>query len=96
METSLNTYLPSLLDKTDRRLQVDGPMSGPADRSRAFVVDSIHVRKVAEIDTGTTEDTIEALEGAEEALSSGKPLLMAGQMCHSFPMQNKVQDAPYC
>lgn len=92
----MSTYLPSLVCRTDGGLQFDGPMSGPADRSRALVVDSILVRTDAEIDTGTTEDPIEALEGAEETPSSGKPLLMAGQMCHSFPMVNKVQNAPYC
>ena len=89
-------YLPSLLGRTDRGLQFDGLMSGPADRFRALVVDSILVRKAGDIDTGTTEDPIEALEGVEEAPSSGKPLLMAGQMCHSFLMVYIVQDAPYC
>jgi hypothetical protein len=92
----MSTYLPRLVGRTDRDLQVDGPMSGPADRSRALVVDSMLVRIIAEIDTGTTKDPSEALEVVEEAPSSGKPLLMACQMCHSFPMVNIMQETPYC
>lgn len=89
-------YLPSLLGRTDRELQVDGPNSGPADGLRAIVVSSIILRLAVDSEFDTIRDPIEAFEGADEAPSSGEPLLMAGQMCHFFPTVYKAQGTPYC
>ncbi len=74
------TYPPSLLDRTDQGLQVDSPMSGPADRVRGQAASNIKMLLVAYKEDGAIKYTIEVLKGAGEALSSGNALLMKGQV----------------